>query len=97
MKDEDEVMDESDDSDDDSDDSDSGSIGGDSETMEWGKKVEPELRRWIVTEECRRDVADEYFNNPPQRRRELSSTLFDFKRLDSRVFSAHWHLLRQLP
>jgi superfamily II DNA helicase RecQ len=28
-------------------------IGGDSEKMECGKKVEPELRRWIETEDCR--------------------------------------------
>jgi superfamily II DNA helicase RecQ len=40
-------------------------VGGDSDKMEWGKKVEPELRRWLETEDCRRDIADEYFNNPP--------------------------------
>jgi bloom syndrome protein len=46
-------------------------VGLDSEKMEWGKKVEPELRQWIECEECRRDVADEYFNNPPVRKCEL--------------------------
>lgn len=39
-------------------------VGGESDKMEWGKYVEPELRKWIETTECRRDVADEYFNNP---------------------------------
>ena len=46
-------------------------VGLDSEKMEWGKKVEPELRRWIECEECRCGIADEYFNNPPVRKREL--------------------------
>jgi hypothetical protein len=27
-------------------------VGRDSEKMEWGKKVEPELRKWIKAEEC---------------------------------------------
>lgn len=42
-------------------------IGGDSEKMEWGKKVEPDLRNFITTEDCRRDIADVYFNNPSRR------------------------------
>jgi hypothetical protein len=46
-------------------------VGLESEKMEWGKKVEPELRRWIECEECRRNIADEYFNNPPVRKCEL--------------------------
>jgi len=29
------------------------------------KKVELALREWIETKWCRRDVADKYFNNPP--------------------------------
>lgn len=32
--------------------------------IEFMKSVEPNLRRWIQTCDCRRDVADEYFNNP---------------------------------
>ncbi|KAF8064097.1 P-loop containing nucleoside triphosphate hydrolase protein [Lyophyllum atratum] len=35
---------------------------------EWGKKVEENLRRWIETAHCRRDIADEYFDNPPERK-----------------------------
>ncbi|KAF8816985.1 P-loop containing nucleoside triphosphate hydrolase protein [Phlegmacium glaucopus] len=35
---------------------------------EWRKKVEHSLQRWIETEACRRDVADEYFSNPPGRK-----------------------------
>jgi bloom syndrome protein len=55
---------------DDDDETDSEEVGRDSETMEWGKKVEPDLRKWIETKECRREIADKYFNNPPDRRRE---------------------------
>src|ERR1700685_391864 len=33
-------------------------IGADSNKMEYGKKVELELRRWIEWENCRRDIAD---------------------------------------
>lgn len=29
------------------------------------KKVEPALREWVETEDCRRDVADKFFDNPP--------------------------------
>lgn len=30
------------------------------------KKIEPMLRRYVETQACRRDVADELFNNPPR-------------------------------
>lgn len=30
------------------------------------KKCEAGLRSWIEAEECRRNVADEYFDNPPR-------------------------------
>lgn len=40
---------------------------------EWRKKVDPDLRRWIVTKSCRRDVSDEYFNSPPRTQSEFSS------------------------
>jgi bloom syndrome protein len=33
---------------------------------EWAKKVEEPLRKWIEAVECRRDVADEHFDNPPR-------------------------------
>ncbi|KAJ7222321.1 P-loop containing nucleoside triphosphate hydrolase protein [Mycena pura] len=33
----------------------------------WVKNVHPILREYISTEDCRRDVADKYFNNPPRR------------------------------
>jgi len=39
------------------------------EEREYKKKVEPALREWIETKGCRRDVADKYFNNPPNRHR----------------------------
>ena len=31
------------------------------------KRVDPEMRKWILTKDCRRIISDEYFNNPPQR------------------------------
>lgn len=34
----------------------------------WVKNVHPVLREYISTEDCRRDVADKYFNNPPRHR-----------------------------
>ncbi|KAH6866275.1 P-loop containing nucleoside triphosphate hydrolase protein [Coprinopsis sp. MPI-PUGE-AT-0042] len=34
----------------------------------WMKNVDPHLRRWIETDECRRDVLDRYFGNPPGRK-----------------------------
>jgi hypothetical protein len=37
--------------------------GGDSERYEWGKMVELELRVWIGMTKCRCDVADDYFDN----------------------------------
>ncbi|GLB46004.1 putative P-loop containing nucleoside triphosphate hydrolase protein [Lyophyllum shimeji] len=40
----------------------------DDDGKEWGKKVEEDLRRWIETNHCRRDVADTYFDNPPGRK-----------------------------
>jgi hypothetical protein len=42
----------------------------DSGSYEWVKKVDINLRKWIETEGCRRDVTDEYFANPPNRQRE---------------------------
>ena len=47
-----------------SDDGSEDEVGGDSDKMEWGKKVEPELRKWISCKDCHRDILDEYFNNP---------------------------------
>ncbi|KAH6877029.1 P-loop containing nucleoside triphosphate hydrolase protein, partial [Coprinopsis sp. MPI-PUGE-AT-0042] len=35
---------------------------------DWMKKVDPELRRWIETTSCRRDILDSYFGNPPGRK-----------------------------
>jgi hypothetical protein len=29
------------------------------------KRVNPEMRRWILTKGCRRIVSNKYFNNPP--------------------------------
>lgn len=42
-------------------------IEGDDYIFEWRKKCEDALRNWIETELCRRDVADIYFANPPNR------------------------------
>jgi len=39
-----------------------------SDVIVYVKDVEEGLRRWIETKGCRRDVADEYFDNPPSRR-----------------------------
>lgn len=41
---------------------------GDAECKkEWGKKVEDALRRYIEACTCRRNVADDYFENTPRR------------------------------
>lgn len=46
--------------------------------FEYKKKVEPALREWIETKGCRRDVADKYFNNPPNRRCKFYSFISPF-------------------
>ncbi|KAJ7149091.1 P-loop containing nucleoside triphosphate hydrolase protein [Mycena filopes] len=33
---------------------------------EWGKQVDPVLREYISTVDCRRDASDRYFDNPPR-------------------------------
>ncbi|KAJ7260767.1 P-loop containing nucleoside triphosphate hydrolase protein [Mycena rebaudengoi] len=33
---------------------------------EWKKKVDPTLREYIETKDCRRDMTDKYFANPPR-------------------------------
>ena len=43
--------------------SDTGPIGN--ADLMYQKKVEEEMRKWIEATECRRVVADTYFNNPP--------------------------------
>jgi len=43
----------------------------DSPSFEWRKKVDPALRAWIMTLDCRRIVADEYFGNPSYRQSEF--------------------------
>ena len=45
-------------------------VGEDGDGKEWGKKVEESLRMWIEAMTCRRDIADEYFDNPPRQNRE---------------------------
>ncbi|OJT15549.1 ATP-dependent DNA helicase Q-like 3 [Trametes pubescens] len=39
------------------------------EPVVYKKEIDPGLRKWVVVpeDECRRDVADEYFDNPPRR------------------------------
>ncbi|TBU51096.1 hypothetical protein BD310DRAFT_835348 [Dichomitus squalens] len=43
----------------------------DGEAIVYKKTIEPGLRTWVEVpiEDCRRDVADEYFDNPPARKR----------------------------
>jgi bloom syndrome protein len=48
----------------------------DEETHTWKKKVEEALRRWIEATGCRREVFDDYFDNPPTRKRVFSCILF---------------------
>ncbi|KAG9310613.1 P-loop containing nucleoside triphosphate hydrolase protein [Chiua virens] len=36
-------------------------------SIAYREKVEPALREWVETEDCRRDVADKFFDNPPGR------------------------------
>lgn len=53
----------------------SGGEADDDDGKEWGKKVDENLREWIEAVCCRRDVADNYFDNPPGRKREYTSWL----------------------
>ncbi|KAJ7199390.1 P-loop containing nucleoside triphosphate hydrolase protein [Mycena pura] len=39
---------------------------GSADGLEWGKKVDPVLREYISSLDCRRDAADRHFNNPPR-------------------------------
>lgn len=32
------------------------------------KRVDPEMRRWVLTKDCRRTVSDDYFKNPARNR-----------------------------
>ncbi|EIW55821.1 P-loop containing nucleoside triphosphate hydrolase protein [Trametes versicolor FP-101664 SS1] len=41
----------------------------DGEVVAYVKEIEDGLRMWLDPERCRRDVADEYFDNPPTRKR----------------------------
>ena len=56
-----------------------GDIGENNENEEvcvaYRKKVEPALHEWVETEDCRRDIADKFFDNPPGRSCE-STTIF---------------------
>ncbi|KAL4255137.1 hypothetical protein AB1N83_012918 [Pleurotus pulmonarius] len=47
---------------------DEGSVEAISEGKEWCKQVDPVMRRWITSSLCERDVADDYFGNPPDRK-----------------------------
>ncbi|RDB26965.1 Bloom syndrome [Hypsizygus marmoreus] len=38
----------------------------DAEEMEWVKNVDEDMRKYAGTENCRTDVADSFFNNPPR-------------------------------
>jgi len=40
----------------------------DDDRYEWRGKAQDALRKWIETEGCRRDMADEYFSNPSGRK-----------------------------
>jgi superfamily II DNA helicase RecQ len=48
----------------------------DPDSVLFKKEVEAGLREWIETEECRRDVVDEYFDNGAARKRELIFFLY---------------------
>jgi hypothetical protein len=52
------------------DESDEEEVGVDSSKMEYGKKVKPELQWWTECKSCQHDVADKYFNNPPDHKHE---------------------------
>ncbi|KAL1754058.1 P-loop containing nucleoside triphosphate hydrolase protein [Schizophyllum commune] len=46
----------------------SDSLAGDmGDGKDWAKVIDPALRMYLETRRCRRDVADEYFDNPPER------------------------------
>jgi hypothetical protein len=57
----------------------------DDELYMWRKKVDKDLREWIETTGCRRDVTDSYFGNPPGRKRTFMSL---------RSFTDYLHLLQ---
>ncbi|KAI0634743.1 P-loop containing nucleoside triphosphate hydrolase protein [Trametes polyzona] len=44
------------------------SVDGVSAPIEYKKHTEEGMRRWAGAHTCRRDIADEYFDNPPQAR-----------------------------
>lgn len=47
------------------------------EPVTYVKEIEEGLRLWATTpERCRRDIADEYFDNPTQRKRMCSGLSF---------------------
>ena len=57
------------------------SLGSESKSdMVWGKVVNPNLREWIVTLGCRRDITDGYFQNPGVRKGELIGTVSAYGR-----------------
>jgi hypothetical protein len=45
--------------------------GQDPENYEWVKKVDADLRTWIETRACRRDITDKHFDNPSVRKGEV--------------------------
>ena len=44
------------------------------------KHVDPEMRQWVLTSDCRRIISDKYFNNPP--RNQGTCSVFPEKRTD---------------
>ena len=38
-----------------------------SRELVWGKAVDPNMQEWIMATGCRRDVSDQYFQNPGKR------------------------------
>jgi len=55
--------------------------GSESESdMVWGKVVDPNMREWIVTLGCRRNITDRYFQNPGTRKSELIGTATAYSR-----------------
>lgn len=64
--------------------------------VEFVKTVEEYLRKWIETKDCRRDVQDDCFNNPPGRKSKLSARLLSLQLMLMRLTRTNWALLRQL-
>lgn len=88
---------EDEDNEDESEDAESEDEEPEDDGLVYRKVVDATLREWIESQRCRRDVADEYYDNPPRTDRELNNNAALLKlKLFSLSFSAYRYLLRRM-